>query len=105
VLDAAVRSWPRTAAAAARGAGWTACSRRRSACQDTSWFARPLDETAGRVLLRGAVLLRARGSGGGAPGPDGAAADLQAALRTAPARPAARLLDALLSTGPSPPRG
>jgi hypothetical protein len=67
--------------------------------QPTSWFARPLEDGQA-VLLRGAVLLRARGPAAEPPDQAALAPDLQAALRAPASRPAARLRDAVVSTGP-----
>ena len=107
VLDAAVR------ALASRPGRHRDAGRRLDALTATpddlperAWFARPLAEPgpdgAERVMLRGAVLLRARGPADDPPDSATLSADLQAALRTPVARPAHRLLDAARTGGTLP---
>ncbi len=77
-----------------------------SAIPPQAWFARTEEALPGdgepQVMLRGAVLLRARGRADNAPDPRTLPLELQAALDAPPARPAARLLDAVRASGRLP---
>ncbi len=102
-LDAALRS---VAAAGLRGkaAAREVAARRAdpSGIAAECWFARPAE--GGTVVLRGAVVLRARGPAATPPDLDALPPDLRAALTTRPDPPVRLLLDAARAAGPVPAR-